>query len=425
MSRRYSQGVGRFVAAVGLVALSLAVADRGLAARAAESETSAWRYVVPEPGDPMEHPPLRELSLSDPKPPDLKETVHYRGSKQRYGEFRFGPAGSKLVSVVLDDVADGQTDVYVNVNRTRTIDETMRLAGPGPKYRVPLNVEIPEGDQTQRIARMVVFRLGRGGRSISYATAGYMEGVVRLEDRQVPVRRVDTNGDGGMADPRDLLWINWKADGKWNPFTDRLPMTPIIQVEKLRYAVRSDWAGQRLALEKLEGAGELQLSLPAGKKRTDFLTLDLVLLGREGSIAKLDLAQDKVTVPVGEYSLYELTVVMKDPAGGEPWTFSFGRSGDGADATRSRWYAVKADAHVPVDPLADLTLTAKLNKEDLQYHPGDDIAISPRLELAGQMTMRACYRSDKPDSSKRHPGAEIRLTTATGNTLSSVQSGFS
>ncbi len=27
----------------------------------------------------------------------------------------------------------------------------------------------------------------------------------------IAIRRVDANGDGGMADPVDLLWINWKA----------------------------------------------------------------------------------------------------------------------------------------------------------------------------------------------------------------------
>ena len=317
----------------------------------------------------MEYPPLKDITLSETKPPDVKETAHYRGSKQRYGEFRFGPAGSKLVTVVLDEVAPGETDVYVDANRNRVIEQSERLAGPGPKFRVPLDVEIPQGDQTQRIPRTVVFRLGRAGRSISHATAGYVEGTVRLNDRQIPVRRVDATGDGGMADPLDQLWINWKADGNWNPFTDRLPMTPILELEKLRYAVRSDWAGDRLALEKLEGSGRFELLLPEGKKKSDFVSLDLVLMGREGSIAKLDLAQDKVTVPVGEYSVYELSAVMKDPGGGEPWAFYFGRGGDGAD-DKSHWHAVKADAQVPLQPLANLTLAAKLNKKDLQVSPG-------------------------------------------------------
>ena len=292
---------------------------RGLVAAAAEPQ---WRYVVPKAGDPMEYPPLRGLSLSDQKPPDLKEPVHYRGSKQRYAEFRFGTVGSTLVTVVLDSVSAEQTDIYVDLNRNRVIEEDERVAGPGPKYRVPLSVEIPKGDKTERFPRTVVFRLGRSGRSISYATAGYVEGTLRLEGREVPIRRVDANGDGGMADPVDLLWVNWKRDGDWNPFTDRLPVTPIVQVENQRYVVRSDWVGERLSLEKLEGSGNLQLSLPKGKSKSDFLEVNLVLVGRDGSIAKLDLVHDNVEVPVGEYSPYELSAVVKDPAGGEPWAFS-------------------------------------------------------------------------------------------------------
>jgi len=397
-------------------------ADRGFLAEAAEPQ---WRYVVPKVGDPMEHPPLRELSLSERRPPDLKESVRYRGSKQRYAEFRFGAVGSTLVTVVLDSVSAEQTDIYVDLNRNRIIEDNERIAGPGPKYRVPLNVEIPEGGKTKRFPRTVVFRLGRSGRSISYATAGYMEGTLRLEGRQVPVRRVDANGDGGMADPVDLLWVNWKRDGNWNPFTDRLPVTPIIQVEKQRYVVRSDWVGQRLSLQKLEGSGRLQLSLPKGKNKSDFLEVNLLLAGRDGSIAKLDLVQDSVEVPIGEYSAYELSAVVKDPAGREPWAYFFGRDFDWAGVPASRGYVVKDKGLVPVPPFDGLRLDAKTGKNEFQHRPGEAVSVQPRLETGDQLTLRACYRGTKTDSSARHPGAEVHLATLSGKTVDSATSGFS
>ena len=421
MIRNHSGGCFRVFTIVSSAVLFVLLAGVGLAG---EPEKPAWRYVVPSVGDPMEHPPLRELTLSDMKPPDLKESVHYRGGKQRYGEFHFGPAGSKLVAVVLDSDAAGRADVYVDVNRNREIEAAERLDGPGPKYRAALSMDIPRGGQVQRILRTVVVRLGRGGWLISYATAGYMEGTVRLEGRAIPVRRVDANGDGGMADPVDLLWVNRRADGRWNPFIDRLPMTPIIQFENLRYAVRSDWAGEQLVLEKLEGAGELELSLPVGMKKEDFLSLDLLLVGREGLIARLDLTQNKVTVPVGKYSLYELSMVMKDRTGSEPWGFYFGRNDD-APGAASHGYAVKANGRTPVQPLTALTLAAKLDKNDLRYRPGQVISVQPRIQSADPLSLRACYRSDRQDSSKRHAGAEIRLTTYNGRALDSALSGFS
>ena len=141
-----------------------------------------------------------------------------------------------------------------------------------------------------------------------------------------------------------------------------------------------------------------------------------MLMGRDGSIAKLDLAQDNVEVPVGEYSPYELSAVVKDPAGGEPWAFSFGRDFDWAGMVASRGYAVKAKGRVPVHPFDDLTLDAKLGSSKPAIPSRRGHHRQPRLETADHMTLRACYRSDKTDSSTRHPGAEIRLTTISGKT---------
>ena len=62
-----------------------------------------WRYILPPPGDPFEHPPLRALALSRERPDDVKETVRYRGSRQRYAQLRYGSPGSVRVTVVLDE----------------------------------------------------------------------------------------------------------------------------------------------------------------------------------------------------------------------------------------------------------------------------------------------------------------------------------
>jgi hypothetical protein len=422
MSRRFSFGDWRSLAATGSAALCLALAGGGLVASAAEPP---WRYVVPKAGDPMEYPPLRQLSLSEQKPSDLKETAHYRGSKRRYAEFRFGTAGSTLVAVVLDTVSADQTDVYVDLNRNRAIEDNERLAGPPPLYRAPLSVEIPNGNRTERFPRTVVFRLGRAGRSISYATAGYVEGTLRFQDRDLPVRRVDADGDGGMADPLDLLWVNWKRDGNWNPFTDRLPLTPIIRVENQRYVVRSDWLGERLSLAKLNGSGELQLSLPKGMGKSDFREVNFLLVGRDGSIAKLDLAHDSVEVPVGEYFPFELSAVVNDRAGGESWAFSFGRYFDWAGVAASHGYAVKDKGRVPVPLFDDLTLHATPGNRELQYRRGEAVSVCPQLDTGDHLTLRSCYRSVTTGWSRRHPGAKIRLTTLSGKTLDSATSGFS
>jgi hypothetical protein len=75
------------------------------------ANAESFRYVVPDPGKEFEHPPLRLLHLEAKKPDDVKESVRYRGSRQRYGQLRFGAPKSISVTVVLDDVGPGDVDL--------------------------------------------------------------------------------------------------------------------------------------------------------------------------------------------------------------------------------------------------------------------------------------------------------------------------
>ena len=420
MDKQKSIKFGVVVLIAGMAAACTAIPG---CSRTGKSDSMVMRYVVPAPGDDMEHAAFRALPFSEMKPADLKETAQYRGKTQRYAEFRFGSPASTLVTVVLDDVSPGQTDVYVDADRNRVIEEKDRLAGAGPIFRVPINVEIAEGENAARFPRTVVFRLGRSGQSISYATAGYMEGVLQLDGQETPARLVDNNGDGVMADPADLIWIDANHDGKWDPISERLPFLPIVNLGNDRYAVRCDLAGEHLSLKKLEGTGTLELVLPEFKDPSLLSAINVWLAGREGSIAKLDLAQSKTDVPVGEYYIYEISADMKDPSGGYPWTFSLsGISGE----NNPRWHAVTADKTTAIRPLGDLVLKATISSSNRQCLPGEEISVEPRLETGERMALRSCIRNkDKPDLQKRHDGAEVRLVSPDGKVLDSHMSGFS
>jgi hypothetical protein len=303
------------------------------------------------------------------------------------------------------------------------IEEKDRLAGPGPLFRMPLDVQIADASNVERFPRTVVFRLGRSGQSISYATVGYMEGILKLEGQDTAVRLVDNNGDGVMADPADLIWIDANHDGKWNPISERLPFVPIVTLGNERYAVRCDLAGKHLSLKKLEGTGTLELALPEFKDPSLLLAINVWLAGREGSIAKLDLTQLKTDMPVGEYYIYEISADMKDPSGGDPWTFYLsGISGE----NNPRWHAVAADKPTAIHPLADLVLTATISSRNGQSCPGEEISVEPRLETGERMALRSCIRNkDKPDLQRRHDGAVISLVSLDGKVLDSHKSGFS
>ena len=131
----------------------------------------AWRYVLPEPGAEHEHPPLRAIPLASEKPDDLMERAEDRGGERRYAQIRYGSPGSKRVAIVLDRVSPSEVDLYVDANRSRSIEAKERMSGEGRVWRVPLDVEIVEGDTTRQIRRQVIFRLGSTGRTLSYAAA--------------------------------------------------------------------------------------------------------------------------------------------------------------------------------------------------------------------------------------------------------------
>ena len=146
------------LATLTLLALTLAGGPPGrVEAKSAGAE--AWRFVLPAPGDPFEHPPFRALVLSREKPEDVSEKVNYRGSSRRYAQLRFGSPGSIRVTVVLDEVGPGDVDLFVDANRDRKIDDRDRVAGTKGSsgreqlWRLPLDVAMVEGDVTKTIRR--------------------------------------------------------------------------------------------------------------------------------------------------------------------------------------------------------------------------------------------------------------------------------
>ena len=230
-----------------LLSLTLASAPPGDAKPQPPGET--WRFVLPAPGDPFEHPPFRALVLSREKPEDVSEKVAYRGNSRRYGQLRFGSPGSIRVTVVLDEVGPGDVDLFVDANRDRKIDDRDRVAGTKGSsgreqiWRLPLDVAMVEGEVTKTTRRALIFRLGATGRTLGYAAAGYLEGTVTMEGQPRTVRRMDGDGNGLMTDAQDRLWIDLNRDGRWDAASEQFLYATILNLEGVRYVLRSDPLG--------------------------------------------------------------------------------------------------------------------------------------------------------------------------------------
>ena len=246
-----------------------------------------WRFVAPAPGDAFEYPPLRALALSREKPDDVVEKVTYRGHRRRYAQLRYGSPSSVRVTVVLDDVAPGKADLYVDANRNRRIEPTDRVApgADGRTWRLPLDVAMVEGEVTHSERRSVVFRLGSTGLTLSHAAAGYLEGFVTLAGRRHAARRTDGDGNGRFTDPQDRLWIDLDDNGRWDPVDEQFLYSSVLAVAGGRFAVRSDEYGRRLSLDVLEGTG--RVSLAFARTAATVLDLNATLVGRDGSAVGL------------------------------------------------------------------------------------------------------------------------------------------
>ena len=309
-----------------LLALTLAAAPPGQNDPKANG-TDLWRFVLPAPGDPFEHPPFRAPVLSREKPEDVGEKVSYRGTSRRYAQLRFGNPGSIRVTVVLDEVGPGDIDLFVDANRDRKIDDRDRVAGTKGSsgreqfWRLPFDVAMVEGDVTKTTRRALIFRLGATGR-----TLGYLEGTVTMEGQPRSVRRMDGDGNGLMTNAQDRLWIDLNRDGRWDAASEQFLYASILNLEGARYVLRSDPLGARLALEPLVGTGTVQLAL----KKSKATDLRATLVGRDGSAFGLS-GSEPATVPVGEYRLSTVTAAFDDPQGEQNWSFIFSDNGGKGD----------------------------------------------------------------------------------------------
>ncbi|MFI5457339.1 MAG: hypothetical protein ACHRXM_17990 [Isosphaerales bacterium] len=395
-----------------------------LALFAATSSASAgeWPFVLPKPGDPFEHPPLRALVLSTAKPDDVKEMVHYRGARRRYAQIRYGSPGSVRITVVLDELRPGEVELYVDADRNRRIEEKDRVACERRTWRLPMAVAVVDGEMTKLTPRAAIFRLGATGLTFSFAAAGYVEGTVNLGGRKHAARRSDGDGNGFLTDAQDRLWIDLNDDGRWDPTEEQFLYTTILTLGPARYAVRSDELGTRLAMEAVEGTGTVRLNLnrPAGYSHAT--ALHTTLIGRDGSAVGLSGEGERVTVPAGEYRVGTLSLSFDDPDGGLGWSFIFSDSGA---KSGHKWYQVDKGRSVEIDPVGRLVMETGVEQQGKSVPAGDDIPLQPRLYTGDGLLINTCFRGS-PATPGGHDGqgADIKLTGAGEQALGVARSGF-
>jgi hypothetical protein len=414
------------------------------------SASDEWRFVIPQEGDEHEHPPLRAIPLLSEKPDDLREKAAYRGATRRYAQLRYGSPSAARVAVVLDQVSASEADLYVDVNRDRAIEPKERLSAEGKIWRVPLDVEYARGEVLRLAARQLVFRLGASGRTLAVAAGGYLQGEVSTggpaddpveEGAAAPpapcdARRMDGDANGFFTDPRDRLWIDLNRDGRWDAAHEQFLYASVLTIDGTRYAVRSDERGERLTLARLEGTGTIKLALkqsasdgqneqqpsqkPAGGPglRGKPLEISVTLVGRDGAAVGLRGVDATASVPIGDYRVSAVSIVLEDGTGDPPWNFVFSESQAG---DQPRWHTVSKDATIELDPLGKLEFSTGCAAAT--HRPGEEITVQPRLLTGDGLLINTCYRGAH-DTGRDGPTALVTLASADGSPLATARSGF-
>ena len=386
------------------------------------AQCGEWKYVAPPRGDPFEHPTLRALVMSPQRPEDVRVMVSYRGARQRYTQLRYGSPGSIRMTVVLDEIAPGDADLYVDSNRNRRIEPTDRVIAEARVWRLPLSVAVVRGEVTDLTPRAAIFRLGATGLTFSFAAAGYMEGQIKVGGSEHAARRTDGDGNGFFTDAADRLWIDLDDDGHWDPTREQFLYAPLLSLGDVRYSLRSDELGNRLALETIDGTGTIKLALhrPASASRVS--DARATLIGRDGSAVSVSGDEQAVTVPVGEYRLGTLTIALDDPAGGPTWTFIFSDNGGKPD---QRWYKVAKGAAVEIDPVGKLEMETGVEEQSQSVHAGEELALQPRLYTGDGLLINMSFRgTPAAPATDDGPGAQIKLTGTAERSLGVARSGF-
>jgi hypothetical protein len=411
--------------AVTMACFLLAAASLAAESLAAEPSEQGWRYVVPGPGEPMEHPPLVPLPLAQQRPELVEKEPAYAGGKPQYGLLRYGSDASPQVVIVVDERPGGKFDLYVNSKRDPEITARQIAAGEGRLRRAAVASEITYLDRVaEEYPRQVIFRRGVLGTSIGVATLGYLEGQVEFGGRKVNARRVDGDANGLFSDSRDRLWLDLNSDGRWDAFSEQFPLQPVFVLEGKRYAVRTDQAGTRLALEEVTGVGTLKLQLTTLAAGSVVRSVEVALMGDDGSAYSARSDGAAIEVPVGAYAVRSLRISVQDPASQKPWNFQFSRY---ELPQEGQWHRVATGQEITLDPCGPLRLVIEGAELDKPATPGRELTVNPRLYTSGGLLINSCDFHDKPaelgDTSNQNC-AEVTLCQTDGTMVASHSSGF-
>lgn len=308
-------------------------------------------HYVSETDDENFQPLLRSVELLGEKPDDVEVSSEIGLDGARFTQLRYGSSASDRIAVMMVTSPAGTEELYLDRNRDRRIDASEKIPKSGEGWRCDLQSQVTadRAHEEHRFMRQAVFKSSRFGVRIHFATVGFVANEIEIDGKQVNVRRQDTNGNGLFNDRDDRLWLDLNGDDRWD-IDEQFPFRPILIIADNRYALSVGTTTDELHLKKVDSFGQIQLTPKLADPHADISHLRVTFSGRDGSIFTVDGTQ-AVTVPTGEYSIVNVSIVVdateRDPAR------SFVFTSRGALDT-PRIFTVKKDVQSEIDPIGKL-----------------------------------------------------------------------
>jgi hypothetical protein len=198
----------------------LAIATAIILAGCPAVNADDWTYESRTDDAGFARPVSRSFSMLPDPPDDLEIQVTWQGVRQWYAQVRYGNEASVRVTVVVDEIGQGEFILFVDRNRDRVIQPVDRIEGDGRDREFDLIAQVAQEEFVKEYQRHVRLRLGITGKQFSLGTTGFVTGVARRGDLATPIRLVDGDVNGLFADDRDRIWVDVNNDGKWDPKTN-------------------------------------------------------------------------------------------------------------------------------------------------------------------------------------------------------------
>ncbi|MEZ6153287.1 MAG: M56 family metallopeptidase [Pirellulaceae bacterium] len=328
-------------------------------ARAAPRPPHAFSYVVTDELNPHEveavgaWPTLSQAAATID--PQLMATVVARG------HFWFGTGDRPVLMALVTRAGDKRLELLVDGDRNELLEQIDLAQSTGestwradvrdaPTAAGPTSLDQAPRDDTSNQSLSIRWT----GQYLRIANLGHLEGKILSQqqpDISFATRIEDRNCNGLWTDKEDRLHLDWNRDGQYSPLREQYSCQGSPSHGGQRYSLA--FADDVLSLKPLIGSGTIVPRIALADSSAAIVSCRAVLASSDGVHVTLSNLDAPLSVPVGDYSVKQLRIELKDE---RHWFASFEQKSGERTTVR-----VAKESQVELELLGELKLSAEIN----------------------------------------------------------------